>query len=138
MGFFQGFMPLIGYIITGMVYDYVSGFAKPLVFGIFTFLGGKFIIEAFKNEKETVCNMLGYKVFLLLGIATSIDALGAGISIKLTNTSLIESCGLIAIGSYLMSLIGFWSGHYLKKFDTKYLEIFAGIILILLAVKSLM
>ncbi len=137
MGLFQGGMPVVSYLLTGMVYDYIAPFAKILVFGIFLFLGVKFIIEALKTHDETPQTQLGYKMFLLLGVATSIDALGAGVSLKLTNTSLLISCGIIALGSYLMSLIGFWGGCCLKKANTKYLEIFAGLILILLAVKAL-
>ncbi len=137
MGLFQGGMPIISYLLTGIVYDYVAPFAKTLVFGIFMFLGGKFIIEALKTEKESAQTHLGYKMFLLLGLATSIDALGAGISLKLTHTSLLLSCGIIALGSYLMSLGGFWGGCCLKKTNTKYLEIAAGIILVLLAIKAL-
>lgn len=138
MGLFQGCMPLIGYFLTGMVYDYVAPFAKSLVFGIFMFLGGKFILEALKKEEKPEHVRLGFRVFILLGIATSIDALGAGISLKLTSTPLVLACSIIAVGSYLMSLTGFWGGCFLKKFDTKYLEIGAGVILVLLAFKALL
>lgn len=138
MGGFQGGMPLLSYLLTGMVYNYIAPFAKSLVFGIFMFLGGKFIIEALKNSESPLRGRIGYRVFILLGVATSIDALGAGISLKLTHTPLLLSCGIIAVTSYLMSLTGFWSGNALKKFDTKYLEIGAGVILILLAIKALM
>lgn len=138
MGTFQGGMPLISYILTGMVYDYIAPFAKSLVFGIFMFLGGKFIIEALKDEEAPIHGRIGYKVFILLGVATSIDALGAGISLKLTHTPLLLSCGIIALVSYLMSLLGFWGGCWLKRFNKKYLEIGAGIILILLAIKALL
>ena len=138
MGIFQGVMPLISYLLTGVVYDYISPFAKMLVFGIFMFLGLKFVIEVFGAEKDTQENVsLGYKVLIFLGIATSIDALGAGISLKLTNTGLLLSCGIIAATSYLMSLCGFWGGAWLKIFDKKYLEILAGMILIFLAIKAL-
>lgn len=138
MGLFQGGMPVISYFLTGIVYDYIAPFAKSLVFGIFMFLGGKFIIEALKPDEKSHNTRLGFRVFLLLGIATSIDALGAGISLKLTETPLLLSCGIIAAGSYLMSLGGFWGGCFLKKFDTKYLEVCAGLILILLALKALL
>ena len=49
MGFFQGGMPLITYLLTGLVYNYIAPFAKLLVFAIFMFLGGKFIVEALKK-----------------------------------------------------------------------------------------
>lgn len=138
MGFFQGGMPLITYLLTGLVYNYIAPFAKLLVFAIFMFLGGKFIVEALKKDVgEKQMSRLGFRVFLLLGIATSIDALGAGVPLKLTHTPLILSCLIIALVSFIMSMIGFWSGNALKKFDTKYLEIAAGVILILLAIKAL-
>lgn len=138
MGLFQGGMPLISYFLTGFVFDYIAPFAKTLVFGIFMFLGVKFIFEALKDDENVKPVRLGYKVFVLLGIATSIDALGAGVSLKLTSTPLLISCAIIALGSYLMSLVGFWGGFFLKRFNTKYLEIGAGIILIFLAFKALM
>lgn len=137
MGVFQGGMPLISYLLTGVVYNYIAPFAKWLVFSIFLFLGVKFIVEAF-NSEEVTYPRLGFRVFLLLGLATSIDALGAGVSLKLTSTPLLLSCGIIALMSYFMSLLGFWSGCCLKKFATKYLEIGAGLILIILAVKVLL
>lgn len=138
MGLFQGGMPVISYLLTGLIYNYIAPFAKFLVFAIFMFLGGKFIIEAIKKDAgKRHIPRLGFRVFILLGIATSIDALGAGVSLKLTHTPLILSCSIIALTSFLMSLTGFWSGNALKKVDTKYLEIAAGVILILLAAKSL-
>ena len=137
MGIFQGGMPVITYFLTGLVYNYIAPFAKILVFSIFMFLGVKFIIEAIKKLDE-VCQRLGFRVMLLLGVATSIDALGAGVSLKLTNTPLVLASSVIGLMSFLMSMIGFWSGNALKKFDTKYLEISAGVILILLALKALL
>ncbi len=134
MGLFQGGMPLISYLLTGMVFAYVASFAKILVFAIFLILGLKFILEAFRHD-EVEYKRLGFKVFILLGLATSIDALGAGVSLKLTSTPLLLSCGIIGLTSYFMSLVGFWSGCCLKKYATKYLEIVAGLILIALAVK---
>lgn len=138
MGLFQGGMPLIGYLLTGLVYDYIAPFGKTLVFGIFMFLGGKFIIEALKDEKPSFRGRVGYRVFILLGVATSIDAFGAGISLRLTHTPLLLSCGIIALMSYLMSQLGFWGGCRLKKLNEKYLGIGAGFILILLAIKALL
>lgn len=137
MGLFQGGMPIISYILTQLIYDYVSPFAKSLVFGIFLFLGGKFIIEALSGQ-ENLPQRLGYRMMIILGIATSIDALGAGISLKLTNTPLVISACIITLASFIMSLLGFWGASLLEKVNTKYLEISAGLILIFLAVKALL
>lgn len=136
MGIFQGFMPVIGYIGTNSLYKLLIPFSKWIVFAIFFTLGVRFIIESFqKKEEEIQC--IGFKCLMSLGLATSIDALVSGASIKLTHTNLAPAATLIGAASFIMSLIGFWSGNRVKHIPSKYLEIAGGIILILLAVKSL-
>lgn len=136
MGIFQGFMPVIGYIGTNSLYKLLLPFSKWIVFAIFFTLGVRFIIESFQ-EKEEEIQCIGFKCLMSLGLATSIDALVSGASIKLTHTNLAPAATLIGAASFIMSLIGFWSGNRVKHIPSKYLEIAGGIILILLAVKSL-
>ena len=136
MGLFQGGMPIIGYIGTNYIYAYVTRFDKWIVFAIFLALGIKFITEAF-NKKENQIQCIGLKCLLGLGFATSIDALVAGASIRLTGTNLFLSVLIIGLCSFLMSTTGFWSGNTIKHIPSKYLEILGGIILILLASKAL-
>lgn len=136
MGLFQGVMPVIGYIGTNSLYKYVVPYSKWIVFGIFLLLGLKFIVESFQpKEKEVQC--IGLKCLLGLGLATSIDALVSGASIRLTQTSLLISVMIIGITSFLMSICGFYSGNFIKNIPSKYLEITGGLILVALAIKSL-
>ena len=136
MGFFQGFMPIIGYVGTNSLYKLIVPFSKWIVFGIFLILGLKFIIDSFAPKEEEV-QCIGWKCLCGLGIATSIDALVSGATIRLTGTSLALSVSLIGLASFLMSICGFWSGNFIKNIPSKYLEITGGVILILLAIKSL-
>lgn len=136
MGLFQGVMPVIGYIGTNSLYKYVVPYSKWIVFGIFLLLGLKFIVESFQpKEKEVQC--IGLKCLLGLGLATSIDALVSGASIRLTQTSLLISVMIIGIASFLMSIGGFYSRNFIKNIPSKYLEITGGLILVALAIKSL-
>jgi len=108
------------------------------VFAIFVLLGLKFIKDAFNVEKEEKNNCyLCFKYIFLVSIATSIDALGAGVSIAFTKTQIWIPAIIIGVVTFINSLLGFWSGYLFKKFPTKYLEISGGIILILLAFKIL-
>lgn len=136
MGLFQGGMPVIGYIGTNYIYAYITRFSKWIVFGIFLTLGIKFITEAF-NKKRNQVQCIGLKCLLGLGFATSIDALVAGASIRLTGTNLFLSVLIVGLCSFLMSIAGFWSGNTMKNIPSKYLEISGGIILVLLALKAL-
>lgn len=137
MGLFQGIMPWLSYMGADMVENYIKPYEKPIVFIIFTTLGIKFIIESFLNNKEEKINCIDFKCLILLGLATSIDALGAGITLNLTDTSILISSTLIGITSFIMSELGFWSGNILNKLPYKGLSILGGIILIFLAIKSI-
>jgi len=135
LGFFQGFMPILGYFCALGIYKYIE-FAKDwIIFTIFLILGIKFIKEAFEEKEEKVC-CLGITCLLGFAVATSIDALGAGVSLGLAHAKIWLPALLIAVVTFVNSLLGFWAGYLFKKFPTRYLEITGGLILIALAVKS--
>ena len=137
VGLAQSIMPLIGYIGIGFLSKYIETYSKWLVFAIFLALGLKFIYESFQEKEKTVC-CIGLKCLIGLGIATSIDAMAAGISLRLTNAHLLISITMIGLASFFMSICGFWLGNSFKKLPSKYLEIFGGIILIILAIKAVL
>ncbi len=136
MGLFQGLMPVFGYFGAGLVSSYVEKFSSFLVFIIFFILGAKFIKEAFEEKEDTIC-CIGLKCLISMGIATSIDALAAGVSLKLSNTELIIPALVIGLASFIMSICGFWFGNCFKKFPSRVLEISGGVILIGLAIKAI-
>ncbi len=135
-GIFQGIMPVVGYFLTGFVKAYIQPFAAIIVFFIFTYLGIKFIKEAFDKEKEkTLC--IDIKCLILVGIATSIDAFSAGITLSLFGNRILKPSLLIAFVTFINSILGFFLGNKLKHLPTKYLEILAGLLLIGLGFKAL-
>lgn len=136
MGLAQGLMPCFGYLFTWLISSYIQAYAKWLVFIIFFILGAKFIYEAFQEKDEKIC-CIDLKCLISLGIATSIDALASGVSLNLTKTPLLLSVLLIGFMSFFMSMAGFWLGNFFKKLPSKYLEISGGLILIILAFKSI-
>ena len=93
--------------------------------------------KSFFEKDEGLC-CIGWKCLLWMGFATSLDAFAAGVSLKLTNSSIVFSALIIGAGSFLMSGFGFWLGYFFKKLPAKYLEILGGLILIFLAVKTLL
>lgn len=137
MGVFQGGMPIFGYYGTGIVSNYLEKFSSWIVFLIFLTLGIKFIIEALKQKDEPEICCIGFKCLVSMGVATSIDALGAGVSVRFSNTNLWLAMLLIGVGSFVMSLIGFWGGNSVKHLPARYLEVTGGVILIMLGVKAL-
>ena len=135
-GLFQGIMPTIGYYLTGFVKSFIEPYAGLIVFLIFTYLGVKIIIEAFDKEREQqLC--IDLKCLILVGIATSIDAFSAGITLSLFGNHILKPALLIAFVTFANSILGFALGGKLKHLPTKGLEIFAGLLLIALGVKAL-
>lgn len=135
-GFFQGVMPIGGYFTTSLVKTYVEPYAKFIIFVIFVWLGIRFIIESFQKEKEKmVCITLA--CLFLIGVATSIDAFSAGISLALYGNRILKPACLIALVTFVNSGLGFWLGGKLKNLPSKGLEITAGAVLIALGVKAL-
>ena len=144
-GVFQGLMPLIGYFAFKLLKDNVS-FIESLdhwfAFIALGFIGGKMIYESFKEGEENQNSSFKVKVMLGMAIATSIDALAAGIPLA-TNVQQNIWVNVIAIAviTFIFSALGVFLGHKLgsklkEKIGNK-VEIIGGIILISLGLKIL-
>lgn len=136
-GFFQFLMPVIGFFCALSVYKYLEVINAWIIFAIFMFLGIKFIKEAFEEKEETI-SCISLMCFLTLAIATSIDALGAGVSLCFAHANIWFSSIIIGVVTFINSILGFWFGYLFKNFPSKYLEIFGGLILIGLAIKAVL
>ena len=137
-GFFQFLMPILGFIFASLIYAYVENFCSIIAFAIFFVLGVKFIYDAVRknsSQKEYEVCCLSARCLLMFALATSIDALAAGVNFRFLDTPLFFASLIIGITTFLISLFCFWAGHLFKKFPSKYLEILSGLILIALAIK---
>ncbi len=82
-----------------------------IAFAILAFLGGRMILESFKEEECCkLFNPANPKVVLTMAIATSIDALAIGISFAFLGvqdyTEILPPISIIGFVSFVMSLIG--------------------------------
>ena len=134
-GIFQGLMPVIAYYLTNFVRVYIQPYSNLIVFLIFSYLGFKFIKDAhIPQTAKELC--IDIKCLFLIGIATSIDAFSAGITLSLYGALILKPALLIAFVTFVNSNLGFYIGCKLKHLQTKNLEIFAGVLLLMLALKS--
>ena len=97
------------------------------------------IREALSGEEEDVNADIGFKVMLILAIATSIDALAIGISIAMdSDGSIFASALVIGVITMIISMVGVKIGSVFgDRFGTK-AEILGGVILILIGVKVIL
>ena len=109
-GFFQAFMPLIGWLCTNRFAQFIEAYDHWIAFVLLSFLGGRMIIESFKPEESNHFNPRQLGTQLILAIATSIDALAIGISLAFTGYDTITTLAFpllaIGIGSFLFSVLG--------------------------------
>lgn len=137
-GFFQGAMPLIGYMFGSLFVDFFSRFAPWIALILLSFIGGKMIWESghqHKDENNDTQSTFALSHLLILSVATSIDALATGTIFIPVPDRLWLGVGSIALGSFILSLIGYAigvkAGTHLR-FNT---EILGGVILIGIGIK---
>ncbi len=136
-GVFQAGMPVISYYLTSLVKSYISHYDSLIVCVIFVFLGLKFIKEAFDKDKEAP-KCISTACLIMIGIATSIDAFSAGISLALYGNRILKPILLIGVVTFVNSCIGFKLGGKLKYLPTAFLEVGAGLVLIALGIRAVL
>ena len=142
-GFFQALNPFLGWWGTDLCRTLIENVDHWLAFAILSFMGGRMIIESFKEEEEKRFNPRRYKVIFTLAIATSIDALAVGISFSCMGYENAASLGyplaVIFLVSFVMTAIGLGLGLKFGNGFAKRLraEMWGGIILVLIGCRVL-
>lgn len=137
-GFFQAAMPIIGYYLGASFYQYISEYDHWIVFIILAIIGLNMIREALSGEDEKVDDDIGFKVMLILAIATSIDAFAVGISFAMDSTPVLVPALIIGIITMAISMTGVKIGAAVGDRYSGKAEIVGGIILILIGLKVLL
>lgn len=142
LAFFTGFgqfaMPILGWLGTSTVSQYISHFDHWISFLVFLLLGLNIIHEAVTTEgQEKLEKKLSLKVAFMIGVATSIDACAAGVTLYFVDTPILTASAVIGLVTFTNSIAAFNSCCFLHKIPTKYIEIFSGVVLILLGIKVL-
>ena len=141
-GGFQALMPLIGYFVGTAFAKYVTAIDHWIALVLLCGIGGNMIKESFEKEEEEQCDNYGFKTMFVMAVATSIDALAAGISLAMdlngNNTYAFIAVAFIGIITFTLSAVGVKIGNiYGAKFKSK-AEFAGGLILILLGIKILL
>ncbi len=136
---FQFMMPMIGWVCVRTVAEIFTPFqtAIPwLAMGLLLFIGGRMILEALRGGEEENRFSDETGILLMLGVATSIDALSVGFTIA--GYQAAEAwlcCLLIGAVTYLVCRAGISLG---TRFGTRmagHAQILGGAILILIGLE---
>ncbi len=137
-GLFQFLMPILGWLVGNSLLPIIGSANKWLAFAILVLIGVKMIHEAWhpaQNGHNTTRDRTRGWSLIFLSIATSIDALGAGIGLGVLAVKLLRSCLIIGLVAGLMTFAGMKLGNKLSKMFPRRMEVIGGLVLIGLAVK---
>ena len=134
-GGFQAAMAALGWLGGAAIGPYLVGWDRWVAFGLLLLIGGKMLYDAVTSDANEVPVKGTTMVYLGLGLATSIDAAAAGITLPLVPVPPWLSVLLIGVVTAICSMLGHLAGRALAhKFGNK-LGAVGGLVLIGLAVK---
>jgi len=136
-GFFQGLMPLLGFFLGNAFHDVLSMLGDILISVIFCFLGVKMIMDSRSDEGAASSAELTHRLLFIQAIATSIDAFAVGVGFCASNVAIIPAVLIIAATTFTLSVAAVFTGKAFGNMLGSKAEVFGGVLLILLGLKSL-
>lgn len=139
-GLFQAGMPVVGWFLGRQFLWLIEPVDHWIAFGLLACIGGNMVREALCEEGDDVGTTDGvaWGEFLMLAVATSIDALAVGISFAALNVSIFASAGIIGVTTFAFSLAGVWIGHTFGSRYERPAQVTGGVVLILIGLKVLL
>lgn len=137
---FQALMPLIGWICVHTIskaFSFIEQFIPWIALFLLCMIGGKMLAEGIRGEEEEIeTESLTWKILMVQGIATSIDALSVGFTIVdyTWNMALVCVC-VIALVTFIICFAGVLIG---KRFGMRFSNratILGGLILIAIGIE---
>lgn len=140
----QALMPLLGWLLGKEFGPLVSAWDHWIAFGLLGVLGGKMLWEARAGEEDEAPpsspragDPFALVVLGSLAIATSIDALAAGITLPLLAAPLGATVATVGVTTALLSALGLFAGRKFGSMLGKRLDMVGGLMLIGLGTKIL-
>lgn len=142
-GVFQSVMPVLGWLI-GVLFagvDLIARIDHWIAFALLAVVGAKMIRDAFHPDagQDVVDDgRIQLRPAIILGIATSIDALAVGMGLAFVAVPIIQVALVMGVMTFLMSLAGAWLGHHGGGRFGRWATLAGGLVLIGLGVDILL
>ena len=136
-GISQMIMAIAGWAAGISIASTIGFIDHWIAFIILVIIGGKMMYEGFMGEEVPERNYLAVSTLLILSIATSIDALGVGLSFAVLSTGIAAAAAIIGIISFIFSFAGVMVGSRLAARFGSPVEIAGGIVLVIIGIRIL-
>nr|NLI49195.1 manganese efflux pump [Propionibacterium sp.] len=141
-GAFQGGMPLLGWAVGTRFADLITSVDHWIAFGLLSVIGGRMLYEALWGDPDGPDTPqdapLGVRELLVLAVATSIDALAAGVGFAFLDLDIVQVVTAIALITGTLSFVGVLVGHRFGARSERPAEALGGLILIGIGTKILL
>lgn len=143
-GGFQAIMPLVGFLLASLFAKAIQTIDHWVAFVLLGLIGLNMLKEAFSGDCDCGCGCsedadLSVKTMFIMAVATSIDALAVGISLKMAgNVNILGAVLFIGLCTFLLSAIGVKVGNVFGSRFEKKAQAAGGFILVLLGIKILL
>jgi putative Mn2+ efflux pump MntP len=142
-GVAQAVAPLLGWSLGVAFAGLIEAWDHWMAFGLLALIGAKMIWEGNKSDppgeasdpgKESIAT--GWTL-LGLAVATSIDAVAAGVTLPTLGAPILLSIAVIGLVTFALSFAGVWIGRRGVRALGSNAEIIGGLILIVIGAKVL-
>jgi len=142
-GLFQALLFMLGWALGLGLRDLIGRYDHWIAFILLSLIGGKMIKESFQADGEGAPDEKGGKAdltwikLLILGVATSIDAMAVGLGFSVLGSPILAPAFLVGWFSFLLPAAGFLAVARLGSGLGIWAERFGGVVLIGLGLKTL-
>ncbi len=136
-GLFQGLMPILGYFFGSLFSDFITKWDGPVALIILGFIGANMIKDGLISGESKEPKRLTLGALLLQAVATSIDAFAVGVTFAAGEADIFKAAPIVAVITFTLSLIAVAIGEKAGEKLGDRAEIFGGIILIIIGIKSM-
>ncbi len=137
-GLFQFLMPVVGGLAGRAVLPLIEALDHWVAFVLLVLIGGRMIREGWAGpaEEQSFDPSRGWSL-IMLSIATSIDALAAGLGLAMLGADIWLTAAIIGVVTFLLSMTGFWLGARLGTVFGSRMNMAGGVVLIGIGVRIL-
>lgn len=134
-GAFQGLMPVLGWALGSVAADSVAAWDHWIAFVLLGGLGARTVMEGLRGHAgepadDHARQQHGWGVLLLAGVATSIDALVAGVTLAFADVGIGGAAFVIGVTTAIVVTGGVLLGRVVGTIAGKRAEVVGGLVLI--------
>jgi manganese efflux pump family protein len=141
-GGFQALMPMLGWVLGRQLGPWVREWDHWITFALLAGIGANMLFEARRSEERAdsspgKSDLFALRALFVLAVATSIDALAAGVTLPMLSAPFVLSLVTIGVTTAVLSAFGLLAGRRFGALLGKRLDMFGGLVLIALGTKIL-